>query len=81
MRTNISYERRFTSYVLALLKNSYEKRARITLMKLTIGFIRYIYDRILLVTCGLITILSQLKHKIDKVLLVLLKYKNGFQVQ
>jgi hypothetical protein len=35
--TNFSYKRHFSSYVLALLKNLYEKRARITLMKLTIG--------------------------------------------
>ncbi len=35
--TNISYERRFPSYVLALLKNLYKKRASITLMKLTTG--------------------------------------------
>jgi len=37
IRTNISYGRHFSSYILALLKNSYEKRARITLMKLTKG--------------------------------------------
>jgi len=37
IRTNISYEHHFSSYILALLKNLYEKRARITLMKLTIG--------------------------------------------
>jgi hypothetical protein len=36
-RKNILYERRFSSYVLALLKNLYEKRAHIMLMKLTIG--------------------------------------------
>ncbi len=34
-RTNISYECRFSSYFLALLKNSYKKRVRMTLMKLT----------------------------------------------
>jgi len=34
---NILYECRFSSYVLALLKNLYEKRALITLMKLTTG--------------------------------------------
>jgi len=39
LHTEISYERRFSSYVLALLKNLYEKRARITLMKLTTGVI------------------------------------------
>ncbi len=37
-RTNFSYERRFSSYVLALSKNSYEKRARKTLMKLTLAW-------------------------------------------
>jgi len=37
IRTNVLYERHFSSYILALLKNSYEKRARITLMKLTTG--------------------------------------------
>jgi len=37
IRTNFSYERRFSSYVLALLKISYEKRMRATLMKLTTG--------------------------------------------
>ena len=37
IRTNFLYECRFSSYVLALLKNSYEKRACITLMKLTAG--------------------------------------------
>ncbi len=36
-RTNFSYERRFSSYVLALSKNLYEKFARLTLMKLTAG--------------------------------------------
>ena len=36
-RTNISYKRRSSSYVLALSKNLYEKRARKTLMKLTSG--------------------------------------------
>jgi len=35
IRTNFSYERCFSSYVLALLKNSYEKRARIRLKKFT----------------------------------------------
>ncbi len=35
MGTNFSYERRFSSYVLTLLKNSYKNRARIRLMKLT----------------------------------------------
>jgi len=35
IRTNFLYERRFSSYVLALLKNLYEKCARIMLMKLT----------------------------------------------
>jgi len=34
---NFLYERRFSSYVLALLKNLYIKFARITLMKLTTG--------------------------------------------
>jgi hypothetical protein len=34
-RTNISYEHRFSSYVLALSENSYKKRAHKTLMKLT----------------------------------------------
>ncbi len=37
IRTNISYERSFSSYVLALLKNLHKKRARIMLMKLTTG--------------------------------------------
>jgi len=37
VRTNISYEHHFSSYVLALLKNLYKKCARITLMKLTTG--------------------------------------------
>ncbi len=32
---NFSYKHRFSSYVLALLKNSYEKFIRKTLMKLT----------------------------------------------
>jgi len=36
-RTNFSYERHFSSYVLALSKNSYKKFARFTLMKLTVG--------------------------------------------
>jgi hypothetical protein len=36
------YEPRFSSYVLALLKNSYKKGARITLMKLTTCYIVYI---------------------------------------
>jgi len=35
IRTNFSYERHFSSYVLALLKILYKKHARITLMKLT----------------------------------------------
>ncbi len=35
IRTNFSYKRRFSSYFLALSKNSYEKCSRITLMKLT----------------------------------------------
>jgi len=34
-RTNISYERHFSSYILALSKNSYERFAHFTLMKLT----------------------------------------------
>jgi len=38
IRTRFSYESRFSSYVLALLKNSYKKRALIRLMKLTTGF-------------------------------------------
>ncbi len=37
LRTNFSYGRRFSTYFLALLKNSYEKCARKTLMKLTQG--------------------------------------------
>jgi len=39
LRTNFSYERRFSSYVLALSKNSYEKFVPKTLMKLTAGSI------------------------------------------
>ncbi len=35
--TNFAYERRFSSYVLALSKNSYKKFAHLTLMKLTAG--------------------------------------------
>jgi hypothetical protein len=35
LRSTFSYERRFSSYFLALLKNLYEKCARVTLMKLT----------------------------------------------
>ena len=35
LRTNFSYERHFSSYILALSKNLYEKFARFTLMKLT----------------------------------------------
>ncbi len=35
LRTNFLYERRFSSYVLALSKNLYEKFVRKTLMKLT----------------------------------------------
>ncbi len=34
-RAHFSYERQFSSYVLALNELSYEKRARLTLMKLT----------------------------------------------
>jgi len=34
-RANFTYECRFSSYILALSKNSYEKFARLTLMKLT----------------------------------------------
>jgi len=37
LHTNFSYERRFSSYVFALLKNLYKKRVRIKLMKLTTG--------------------------------------------
>ncbi len=37
IRTNFLYKRRFSSYILALWKNLYEKRVRITLMKLTTG--------------------------------------------
>ncbi len=37
LHTEISYERRFSSYVFALLKNLYEKRARKTLLKLSPG--------------------------------------------
>ncbi len=37
-RTNFSYERRFSSYVLALSKNLYKTFARLTLMKLTALF-------------------------------------------
>jgi len=37
LRTNFSYERRFSSYVLALSKNLYKKFARLTLIKLTPG--------------------------------------------
>ncbi len=37
LRTNFSYERRFSSYFLALPKNSYQKCERITFMKLTVG--------------------------------------------
>ncbi len=35
LRTNFSYEHQFSSYVLALSKNLYEKFVRKTLMKLT----------------------------------------------
>ncbi len=42
IRTNFLYEYRFSSYVLALLKNSYENRACIMLMKLTIGEIMFV---------------------------------------
>jgi len=35
IRTNFSYKRHFSSYVLALLKNLYEKHGHIMLMKLT----------------------------------------------
>jgi len=37
LRTNFSYEPRFSSYVLALNKLLYKKFARLTLMKLTAG--------------------------------------------
>ncbi len=37
IRTNFLYERRFSSYFLAFSKNLYEKRACMTLMKLTTG--------------------------------------------
>ncbi len=40
IHTRFSYERHFSSYILALLKNSYEKRTRIRLMKLATGFPR-----------------------------------------
>ncbi len=40
-RTNV-ISAAFSSYVLALAKNSYEKRARLTLMKLTAGFPCYL---------------------------------------
>jgi len=36
-RTNFSYERHFSSYVLALSKNLYKKRAQIKLMELNKG--------------------------------------------
>ncbi len=42
LRTNFSYKRHFSSYVLALLENSYEKCARIMLMKFTTG-VNFIY--------------------------------------
>ncbi len=38
-RTNFSYKLWFSSYVLALSKNSYKKFARLMLMKLTVGLI------------------------------------------
>ncbi len=41
LRTNFSYERHFSSYVLALLKNLYKKCARIMLMKLTTAVFDY----------------------------------------
>jgi hypothetical protein len=37
LRTNFLYEGNFSSYVLALSKNLYEKFARLTLMRLTEG--------------------------------------------
>jgi hypothetical protein len=40
LRTNFSYECLFSCYILALLKNSYEKCSRKTLMKLTTGTFR-----------------------------------------
>jgi len=39
LRTNFLYERRFSSYILALSKNSYDKFARLKLMKLTAGIV------------------------------------------
>ncbi len=39
IRTNFSYDNHFSSYVLVLLKNLYEKHASIMLMKLTTGHI------------------------------------------
>jgi hypothetical protein len=39
-RANFSYELCFSSYILALAKNSYEKFVRKTLMKLTPGYHR-----------------------------------------
>ncbi len=40
IHTNFSYKCHFSSYVLALLKNSYEKRVCIMLMKLTPGLFK-----------------------------------------
>ncbi len=37
LRTNFSYERRFSSYILDLSKNLYEKFSSLTLMKLMVG--------------------------------------------
>ena len=40
--TKFSYEHHFSSYFLALLKNLYEKRARIMLMKLKVGVYNWV---------------------------------------
>ncbi len=42
LRTNFSYEHRFSCYVLALLKNSYEKCGHKALMKLKLDGVNFI---------------------------------------
>jgi len=48
--TNFLYKLRFSSYVLALSKNLYEKFARLTLMKLTAGLISFYKGMLILWT-------------------------------